>query len=457
MSPPPESPHESRPHTRLAVWMAVSVAVFVLVGSLSLVAAFQRNFDREDRRAFEDLARTNVGFLEHARLPRSDRLAAELGRIIGARVFFLGPHSAGPIGAPRDTMPPAAMAMACDGKVHSLPDGEWMVGLVEKSGAKVVFLRPAASRVLAMDRPDTWLALGGFWALSFALGWWLARAVTHPLHSLAASLPLVGTEAELPPLPDARRDEIGRLARTLIRTHQSLREERDRRRAAERQAMLGRMAASLAHEVKNPLAAIRLHAQLLEEAVPAEAAVSRTLIQSEAARIEQLLGQWLGLAKPAPPVWSEVDPAEEIAHPVRLIGPQAAHAKVALAIAPCGAVAPLAADRHRLRQVLHNLLLNAIQAQPHGGKVTVSLADDGQRVVTRIEDEGPGFSAAALARLGEPFYSEKEGGMGLGLTVVREICEAHGGSLTAENLPGGGARVRVEFARRPPTAAASSQ
>jgi hypothetical protein len=70
-------------------------------------------------------------------------------------------------------------------------------------------------------------------------------------------------------------------------------------------------------------------------------------------------------------------------------------------------------------------------------------------VAVVIEDEGAGFSASALARLGEPFYSEKEGGMGLGLAVAKEICLAHGGGLVVENRNAGGAMVRVEFARNP--------
>ena len=88
------------------------------------------------------------------------------------------------------------------------------------------------------------------------------------------------------------------------------------------------MATSLAHEVRNPVAAIRLHAQLLEHAGPAEAAVSRELIESEAERIEELVGQWLSHAKPAPPMLAEVDVAESVRQAVRLMEPQARHAGV---------------------------------------------------------------------------------------------------------------------------------
>jgi HAMP domain-containing protein len=266
----------------LTFWMTASVAVFVLLGSLALVLVFERHFVREERRAFENLANANAGFLEHTKLPQSARMAEQLGEIIGARVFFVKSGADPAIGKPGDSLDPAALALPFDGRARALPNGEWMIGFPGRDGARVVFVRPASDRLLAVGSTDMWLALGAFWALSLALGCGLARRVTRPLRKMADSLPRVGTEQALPDLPVGRRDEIGQLAQTLTRTHESLLRERERRRAAERHALLGRMAASLAHEVRNPVAAIRLHAQLLEQAGPDEAAVSRRLIESEA-------------------------------------------------------------------------------------------------------------------------------------------------------------------------------
>jgi signal transduction histidine kinase len=97
--------------------------------------------------------------------------------------------------------------------------------------------------------------------------------------------------------------------------------------------------------------------------------------------------------------------------------------------------------------VFGNLLLNAVQAMPRGGQVSVRVIDEGARAKVVVEDEGPGFSASALAAAGEPFYSEKEGGMGLGLAVAKDICVAHGGTLEFENRAGRGARVTVVLAK----------
>ena len=430
--------------------MAASVAVFVLAGSLALVWAFERNFEHEERRAFEQLAVTNARFIERTKLPQSEQTAAQLGEIIGAKVFFWQidkkSGTGRVIGKKGDHLPSIAFKMSFDGEVETLDHGSWMVGLPGREGSKVIFMRPAAARVHALSRSDTWLALAVFWLLALALGTWLARRVSRPLARMAEALPHIGEEHELPPLPENRHDEIGLLAQTLIRTHDSLREERERRRVAEKQALLGRMAASLAHEVRNPVAAIRLHAQLLENAAPEDAGVSRQLIESEAARIEDLVGQWLSHAKPGPPVLADVDVVACLRQAVDLMQPQAKHA--AVRVFPI--VSPpviIRADRHRLQQVFTNLLRNAIQAMPAGGDVSVKVAESSDEVEVLIEDTGPGFSGSALARLGEPFYSEKEGGMGLGIAVAREICEAHGGRLLAENLPHGGARVRAVFAK----------
>jgi signal transduction histidine kinase len=341
--------------------------------------------------------------------------------------------------------------MAFDGKVDDLSRGLWMVGLPGANDTNVIFVRTEATRMHAMSHADTWVALTVFWLLSLGLGWGLARTVSAPLRGMAKSLPLVGTEHPLPELPVMRRDEIGRFAQTLTRTHQSLLDERERRRTAERHALLGRMAASLAHEVRNPVAAIRLHAQLLEQAGPDEAAISRGLIESEAGRIEELVSQWLNHARPAPPVLTEVDVVDSLRQSVRLMEPQARHAGVRIAMEDGdGQPLPIPADRHRIHQVFGNLLRNAVQAMPSGGTITVRVLDEGARVAVVIEDEGEGFSPAALERSGEPFYSEKEGGMGLGLAVTKEICLAHGGGLVVENRADGGAVVRVEFSKNPP-------
>ncbi|MFZ9937319.1 MAG: ATP-binding protein [Luteolibacter sp.] len=452
-------PTSQRPRLGIAWWMAGGMAAFVLAGSLALVWAFERHFEREERHAFQEMARGNARFLVRSRLPQSEHMAAQLEEIIGASVFFWNPETGRIIG--KATTRPATQVLraAMHGRTGKLPGGDWLIVLPGSDGMRVVFIKSTAVRVTALKRQDTWFMLGGFWALSLAMGLGLARRVTGPLGKLTSSLPLVGTEAELPPLPVQRRDEIGLLADTLTRTHQSLRDERERRKTAEKHAVLGRMTASLAHEVRNPVAAIRLHARLLEGAAPEDAALSRALIEDEAGRIEDLVGQWMSHARPGPPVLGEVDARECLAQAIRLIEPQARHAGVAISFPhhPAASYSRIRADRSRLGQVFGNLLRNAIQAMPAGGEITTHIIDTDDAVEIIIEDHGTGFSQTALEHLGEPFFSEKEGGMGLGIAVAREICEAHGGRLEVENAGHGGARVRAVFARHPASTTSDRQ
>lgn len=447
-----------RNNRSLALWLTLSVGVFVLACSLGLLAVFNQRVAREESAEFEALARANAAFLDRTPLPHSGKMAAQLGEVMGAGVFFL--QDGVLVGRPGDKGEARLHEVVPDGRAHRLADGLLVVGHSLKRGSRVFFVRQAgeaasSSSLAMLKRSDTWGTLGVFWLLSFGLAWWLSRRVARPLRDLASAVHEVGGDQPLPALPTDRSDEIGLLARALADTHASLLEERERRRAAERLALLGRMATSLAHEVRNPVSAIRLHAQLLEGAPAEEAAASIALIESEAARIEALVSQWMRYAKPAPLVLAAVNLTELVQQAIQTMEPQARHAKVVMeAPAPLPQPPVVQADGARLHQVLLNLLLNAIQAMPRGGAVTVQIHAGEAQMSIVIEDQGPGFSAVALARLGEAFFTEKEGGMGLGLAVSQELCRAHGGELRAENRPEGGARVIVSLMS--PSAAAGS-
>lgn len=114
--------------------------------------------------------------------------------------------------------------------------------------------------------------------------------------------------------------------------------------------------------------------------------------------------------------------------------------------APC----MVCGDRRRLLQALRNVLLNAIEAMPGGGRLQASLQVTTDQVILAIEDDGPGFSQEAMARASELFFSQKEGGMGVGLCVVQEVLQAHGGRLViGAARQAGGARVELQWPSAP--------
>lgn len=295
----------------------------------------------------------------------------------------------------------------------------------------------------------------GAWVLASALvltaacgglAFVLAHRIVRPLTALTAWLPNLKADrapAEAMPRRLADRpDEIGQLARSLEQTHQRLLDEQARRQQSERLATLGRIATSLAHEIRNPAAAIRMHVDLLAHRVEGADSEALALISEEIDRINDLVNQWLFVARAAPPETTPHDLGDLLAAVGRRLQPALAHAGTHLTTrGPQSAT--IECDRLRIEQVIRNLIVNAMQAMPHGGDIVAEIAEHGGRVALTIHDSGRGFSEEALRRFGEPFFSEREGGMGIGLTLAREVVQAHHGTIEASNLPGGGGSVRV--------------
>jgi signal transduction histidine kinase len=217
--------------------------------------------------------------------------------------------------------------------------------------------------------------------------------------------------------------------------------ERLKRAQSERLAMLGRVATSLAHDIKNPLASIQLHAQLMTPQNEEDRQAVR-LIENESEVIAGLVNQWLHLANPLPPKLNKLDLTDCIRGVSRNIEAQARHAGVEVEI---NLPSPtwIMGDAQRLAQAVRNLMINAIQAMPRGGKLTVSGQPAESGFELRFTDSGTGFSELALAQGTELFFTEKEGGMGVGLNIVSSIITAHGGSLKLQNDPKGGAVIIV--------------
>jgi signal transduction histidine kinase len=232
---------------------------------------------------------------------------------------------------------------------------------------------------------------------------------------------------------------------------------RRRLERAERLALVGELAARVAHELKNPLAPVRGYAELLEqrlEGLPAEqrAAFGKGLaiIKQESSRIEARLGELLVLTRAErggpPGARFELGPvlAEVLAVAEQEPGIRA------LAAGPFGALGVVHGDADELRGALLNLLKNAGEAMaPRGGNVEVRAAREGERVVVEVLDEGPGFSPELAERLFEPFFTTKADGTGLGLSIARSAIEGAGGRLELTprtDRPGCSARVELRAA-----------
>jgi two-component system sensor histidine kinase HydH len=206
---------------------------------------------------------------------------------------------------------------------------------------------------------------------------------------------------------------------------------------SERLASLGTMSAVLAHEIKNPLAALKGNAQLVAEAL---AEGSHPRAQAErvvraAVRLQTLVANLLDFARGGPILRTPVDPAELTFLAACEAAPKA---DLALDAAP----ATFSLDPVRMAQVLENLLRNAEHASPDHVSAEVRL--EGEHLIIVVRDQGPGFPDSPEGSF-EPFTTTKARGTGLGLAVARRIVELHGGTLTARNRPEGGAQVTLEI------------
>lgn len=453
-----------RPISSLWLRLALPFLLFVVAGSMALALWLHAAAERESRHVFATIAHTNADFIKSARLPANERVADYLSRVLNMHVFFrrgAWDMTAGESGMAMhqtlETIPPVSGALEAhrdllrglnegQGIVHAGSEFE-AIAVPLENDLNFILVRPVEPTWSFLVRTETLMLLIAFWIFSVALAWVLASGFVRPLRLLAERLPHIEHDPG-GALPGAeRQDEIGQLARAYLATRAQLAEERTRREQAERLALLGRMATGLAHEIRNPLAAIRMHAQLIGSAhngdLASTAHESLPVLLGEASKIEGLVQQWMFLARPQSPQMAPADLGEIVAGIVRSLTPQADHARVRLVNeVPLGLRARV--DASRLAQAIGNVTLNAIQAMPGGGEVTIRGEEDGV-VRLAFHDTGPGFSTPALAHHADLFFSEKEGGMGIGMSVTAEILKAHHGQLLVANAPGGGAVVTLEL------------
>ncbi len=226
-------------------------------------------------------------------------------------------------------------------------------------------------------------------------------------------------------------------------------ELRQAARKAERLATLGGLSAGLAHEIRNPLGSISGSVELVREAESLSEEDKRLLgtVINEVDRLEELVTTMLSVGRPRPPNRAKHDLVEIAAGVVTMAeqGPAAARrVKIDLAVEDEPVVASV--DGHQVRQVVWNLLKNALNATPPEGTVSVTLSrtPDGAAEI-RVEDEGPGIPDDSRGRLFESFYSGRPHGVGLGLALVKQIIDAHGAEITVDSAPGEGSAFVVRF------------
>jgi signal transduction histidine kinase len=228
--------------------------------------------------------------------------------------------------------------------------------------------------------------------------------------------------------------------------------QRERRIQSDRLSAMQTLSAGLAHEVRNPLNAARLQLELLERRLrrqfgdDAKLTEPTQLANHELERLTNLLNDFLSFARPPELHINEHDVVAIGRQVVELEKPLAAQRDVTVEYRNG---APLIAliDSGKIHQVVQNLVRNAIEASPRGGRVTLAIEGRGRDVHVRVTDEGPGIPADVLPRIYEPFYSTKETGTGMGMAIVHSLVAMHDGKIEIETSPVG-TRMDVYFPQR---------
>ncbi|HXX95283.1 MAG TPA: ATP-binding protein [Planctomycetota bacterium] len=211
-------------------------------------------------------------------------------------------------------------------------------------------------------------------------------------------------------------------------------------------AAVGELAATVAHEIKNPLAGISGAIQVLRDSIPVESGRREIVgeILEQINRLDRTVRDLLTFARPATPSRQDLDVGETLGKAWSLLASQPAAAAVRFRLEGEGIRAQ--ADSQLLHQVWLNLLQNAVEAMPRGGDLEVRVTG-GDPVRIEIRDSGLGIDPAHQARLFRPFFSTKTRGTGLGLAITKKILEAHGGSIRVESRPRKGTSIFVEIPR----------
>jgi signal transduction histidine kinase len=282
--------------------------------------------------------------------------------------------------------------------------------------------------------------------------------VVHRLHAPIALGPPNGAAsdglidvASLTVASDGDLNEVDRQLQHVVRRVEDVMERLRRQHwdmlRAEQLAAVGRLAAGVAHEVRNPLTGMKL---LVEAALRPgrQAALNEEdlrVIHGEIVRLEETVQNFLSFARLPAPRRQIGDLRESIGRPLDLVRVRAVRQGVEVEVSEPGSPVQVDLDAGQFQQVLINLLLNALDAMPRGGRLRVKLENEGEEARLSVSDTGPGIAPEMAGRLFTPFASTKPTGTGLGLSLARRIIEEHGGRIDGENVPEGGALFRIQL------------
>lgn len=298
-------------------------------------------------------------------------------------------------------------------------------------------------------------------ALSLSVGWLVSRRLAQPLRALSRGVQAITAGDYAQRVEVGGDDELADLSTTFNHMAAGLQELRNleaQLRRRDRLHALGEVAMGLAHEIRNPLGIIKTATQLLHRRATLPETDMRHLeyVISEVTRINDLITEFLDFAKPSAPMRSTISARQLLEELLGFCAPELSNHNIAASIDDQAPDATVYADARQLRQACLNLVLNAIDAMPNGGRLLLSIAKQQQTTIISVSDSGQGVPSDMIERIFNPFVTSKASGTGLGLAKVFSIMENHDGRVECVNRPGLGATFNLYLPSQAPVPAVAA-
>jgi len=334
---------------------------------------------------------------------------------------------------------------------HAIPligPGNELMGafLVGSSRAEQVALERFLRRV------EILVATGGI-LLALLVSLWTTARITRPVEALAAGARAVAAGDWKTYVEVRSGDEIGALAAAFNQMTRELLEQRDRLLQAERVAAWRELARRLAHELKNPLFPLQITVENLQRARAGHPGQfdevfreSTATLLAELAKLRGIVGRFSDFARMPPPQLETVDLNGLVRESLKLFEAQLQSAGVTLHLELAADLRAIQADPGLLGRALQNLVLNAVDAMPLGGALTIRTSPEEGGVRVEVTDTGQGLTQEECGRLFTPYYTTKTHGTGLGLAIVQSVISDHGGRIAVRSEPGKGTTFTIDLA-----------
>lgn len=288
--------------------------------------------------------------------------------------------------------------------------------------------------------------------LTVVIANWVSREISRPIVGLTRFARGYMRNKVLQAPPSGGGGEVGELTEAFVQMVRDIDQSQQNLVRASKLAVVGEMSSVIAHEVRTPLGILRSSAQMLQR----EAGISEEgqelvgFIESETERLNRLVSAMLDTARPRSPSFAAVDIAFLIKKSIAMLTAQFEKRGITVSESSSASNPVIECDEEQITQVLLNLLMNGLQILAQGGRIDLAVHDDAQQLSIEIADDGPGIDPAERSKVFEAFFFKREGGIGLGLAIVQQIVNAHGGEIAVSESRMGGALFRIRLPRQQP-------